>query len=534
MGVKGTTTNGNNNLEIEVGSSTERGGFPGGDRVSAVDPENHSVMDPFNLKAAGWLCAVLMIFIVLLVFMPLRTAIQIGADEGYELAKATLSIRGVKSYSEMWNDQPMFHTFVITQILKHFSASALGPRLLTSLFAIMLLTGVFLIGLRISGLCTATLAAIWLLASPGFLELGSSCMVEIPALAPIIASLAVLLWSKAHRFPKAEILAGAFFSVSLAIKFIGIIYLPLILALILLHHCGRPNAVKKIIVSCGAFASTLLIGIIVLNLMTGETAYWLQLEQAWGAHFAGERSLEFGSAADHPFDWFIFLKHWDATIPAMLGLAVVCKYGLQQARFGLPLCWLALTLVVFGQHTPWWSYYYVHNAVPIALFAGIGLAWVGERVRHASPLGYRLAIGVFCLAALSWMGSRLYLEVRSANESPRTFNALVLDQMNRFKSSCDYLYSDQPVYSFHTRIPMPPKLAVVSLKRFLSGNLTGAGLAAELERVKPGMFLLRNDTGPRPFDDLVQSEYRLVYEDPDCRLYVLRSIVTPPRFLFEK
>src|SRR5205823_2481509 len=47
-----------------------------------------------------------------------RTAVQIGADEGFELAKATLCLKGHKLYGEVWNDQPPLHTTLVAEALK--------------------------------------------------------------------------------------------------------------------------------------------------------------------------------------------------------------------------------------------------------------------------------------------------------------------------------------------------------------------------------------------------------------------------------
>src|SRR5262249_6977075 len=127
------------------------------------------------------LAILLIAFFLIQSFVPLRKAVQIGVDEGFELTKATLSLKGFKLYSEVWNDQPPLHTFLITQILKHISPSVLGPRLATSMFAAVLLAAVFFVGLRISGLFVAALATALVIVSPGFIELSSSCMLEIPA-----------------------------------------------------------------------------------------------------------------------------------------------------------------------------------------------------------------------------------------------------------------------------------------------------------------------------------------------------------------
>src|SRR5438874_5356127 len=108
-------------------------------------------------KDAICLVLLLTLYFGLESLLPLRTAVQIGGDEGFELAKATLCLKGYKLYSEVWNDQPPLHTAIITTMLElklrfqsansKISAetsndkgqnpnsqtqhSALGPRLLT-------------------------------------------------------------------------------------------------------------------------------------------------------------------------------------------------------------------------------------------------------------------------------------------------------------------------------------------------------------------------------------------------------------------
>src|SRR5437016_2060955 len=138
------------------------------------------------------LALVLAGFVLLQFLLPLRTVIQIGADEGFELAKATLWLNGHRLCTDVWNDQPTLHTFLVTQVLKHLSASILGPRVVSSVFTAILLASIFFTSLRVSGLLVATLTAGLLIASPGFVELSSSCMLEIPALAPAVAALSVL------------------------------------------------------------------------------------------------------------------------------------------------------------------------------------------------------------------------------------------------------------------------------------------------------------------------------------------------------
>ncbi len=66
----------------------------------------------------------LCVFTLLVSFIPMRTAVQIGADEGFELAKATLCLHGHKLYTRVWNYQPPQHTFLITQLLRRIASVA--------------------------------------------------------------------------------------------------------------------------------------------------------------------------------------------------------------------------------------------------------------------------------------------------------------------------------------------------------------------------------------------------------------------------
>jgi hypothetical protein len=76
---------------------------------------------------------------------------------------------------------------------------------------------------------------------------------------------------------------------------------------------------------------------------------------------------------------------------------------------------------------------------------------------------------------------------------------------------------------------MPPDLAVVMLKRLWSGEMTNARIAAEMRAIQPELVLLRNNGRGTPFQDLIQTQYRLVYEDKDDLLYVNKTIVAKAR-----
>ena len=211
----------------------------------------------------------------------------------------------------------------------------------------------------------------------------------------------------------------------------------------------------------------------------------------------------------------------------------------------LPLAWLALSLIVFTNHKPWWSYYYVHIAIPLCWCAAVGIEAVctslasrfgragrierkhGKKIRFngASAFGTYAIVGLLAFGAVAWLGARMYLQVTGIRNSPQIYAALVLKEIERLKPFSRWMYTDQLVYSFHADIPMPPPLAVVPLKRLWIGEMDDAKIAAEMSRFKPEIILLHNDSRVVPFQEILNAEYRLIYQDASQRLYAERATI---------
>jgi len=65
---------------------------------------------------------------------------------------------------------------------------------------------------------------------------------------------------------------------------------------------------------------------------------------------------------------------------------------------------------------------------------------------------------------------------------------------------------------------------MLSLKRMWTGEMTNERVAAELESVKPGIILWRNDSKEVPFQELLNTEYQPVYIDNANKLFVHKTI----------
>ena len=377
------------------------------------------------------------------------------------------------------------------------------------------------------------------------------------------------------------------FAVGLQLKLIGIVYLPIVALVLWIRsfvrwsasgrttaheapalagkdfgsgverRCGDTAPYLGLGISCAVFGVSVVVGFVALNYMTGSTL-GIQLKQAWAAHFAAAKSSEYGSAAEHRFEWSVLLKNWDTVVPAIVGLLFLVTHlkksfsssssGLVSHSF-LPVLWFLLTLAVFSIHKPWWAYYYVHNAIPLCWCAGIGICWgiglVWDRLRGPSfvkstsegrrggfLMGQRALsaiVGLFVLASLAWMGGRIYLETVGIRALPKIHSSYVLKKIEQYKPFTRFMFTDRPIYSFHADIPLPPHVAMLPIKRFWTGEMNNERLVAELESAKPGIILWANDSREVPFQELLRREYQVVYFDDANRLFVHKSIVKKVR-----
>jgi 4-amino-4-deoxy-L-arabinose transferase-like glycosyltransferase len=466
-----------------------------------------------------WFLGLAIIFLAIESLVPLGSAIKLGADEDYELSKTLLFVKGFHFYTEVWIDQPPLYTFMLAEIVRLMGMSVLWMRLLTVGLALLLLGSLFRLCLNISNLRTAVLAVALVIAAPGFLELASSCMVEVPTLSFVVASLAVLSCAGGRRRLWFEVGAGLVFGFALQMKLIALPYLSLTVLLLWLQH--RLN-LKQLIVSALIIGGVAGLGYVLLNELTGLSLA-LQLRLQWESHFAHATSFEYGTPSEHKFDPMLLVRNWDVAVPAFACAGVLLARSRSRSLLLFPVGWLVLSLSVISTHRPWWACYYLHNVVPLGWCAAIAmdaaLTWAGSRP------GRIALVAVYLLGAGAWMGMRSYLEVESMRQSPRVFNSPLLAEIQRYKPYTQYLFTSEEVYTFHAGIPPPPHLAELSLKRLWSGDMTNAKIAAELAAVKPGLILIPNQTFELPYQDLLQTEYRMVYQDNEHQLYALKSVI---------
>jgi hypothetical protein len=386
-----------------------------------------------------------------------------------------------------------------------------------------------------------------------------------------------------------DAIAGVVFGLALQMKLVPVIYLALVGFVVWAQQREARRRFSGSVGQLAVFGIALVASYVGTDLLIEHGAYLTHFQQSWASHFGAAKSSEYGSASQHPFDWSVLLKSWDVTVPATLGIIILAIHvrtgnsrrarlnlvgnfraaaahhtnvpamtgskpppspggeGRGEGELLLPLAWLTLTFAVFGIHKPWWAYYYLHTAIPLCWCAGIGIAFLIERVRGCARSGNAAEIAAgrrrnpqartpalrwgavftliaFGICSVGWMGARVYLQVANLRRAPQVENSPVIAQMKRFKPFTECLYADKPVYSFQADIPMVPSLAVMPVKRLWSGELNNEGIRRELTKYKPGLIVLLNDGRDVPFKDLLDREYQMVYMDSGNRMYALKWI----------
>ncbi|MBL9139756.1 MAG: glycosyltransferase family 39 protein [Verrucomicrobiales bacterium] len=473
---------------------------------------------PAAVRLQVWGLPILLgVYLLLVSLMPLAAAIQIGADEGFELAKTLLVERGFRLYTDVWSDQPPLYTLALVGLQSGFPGAILPCRLLSVFLTLVLLVALFELVKAIEGRTTALVTIALLIASPGFLELSVSCMQEIPALSLGIAALSVIHLRKAELHPRWIVAGGFLFGASVAMKLITLYLLPVMMLLLSWGGDHRQTLARFIKVLPG-FAVSVGCTLALIAVFLPTESMVSAFQQIREAHFANGVSSEFGGPEQHGFDWNALLKNWDQALPAACALLALAIPRKGRRTWNPGAAWLGYALILFAWHRPWWSYYYVHVAMPLCWCAARGLtgAWAMTNTQRR----FRGILRVGSLAILTWMSARVCLEIRDLGRLPRIDSSLALQEIRARADRVQWLFTDDPVYSFHAGIPLPPRLAVVSLKRMWSGSLTRAAIVDEVRTKMPELILLRSTSDDSGFGGLLEGSYELTFRDGIHHLYI--------------
>jgi len=98
-----------------------------------------------------------------------------------------------------------------------------------------------------------------------------------------------------------------------------------------------------------------------------------------------------------------------------------------------------------------------------------------------------------------------------------------LNRMIRYAPQSKWVVTDLPMYAFQAGLPVPPNLAVFSLKRFASGNLTEDDIVQTIQEYRPEQILLGRQEYP-VIKKFLMERYTMIFTKGMVELYLRNDI----------
>jgi len=490
--------------------------------------------------------------IVLYSLLPLGTAIEFGGDEGIELMKGLLVSKGYKLYTQIWNDQPPVLTMLLSLIFRVCGPSILAARLLAALFGTILFLALYQAVQMRSNRVAAGAAVFFLAAAPGMLQLSSSVMLEVPAIGTAVVSMWLLFgWVRKGKL-RWLLFSGAVMGIALQIKLTAVIVAPAICLEILaavamnrnmkaLAHsnvssnkglattkCPNGKSVFRSALRAGlSWVSAVALTSIVIGFLFAKGS----LASSWRSHTGTQHVSGMPSPDDFRFRADLFLKHLECLAGAVVGAAILFR-GKRFRELQFPCVLLITSLLIHFFHRPWWPYYYLHLAVPLAWLSGIAFAEIVKRTSQLLTTKTTARLKWWKLGTLSILAGggivvsemRLEGNVRALRVLPIVNGNPIVQKMRQFAPKTDWVYAQPEIYAFHAGLRVPPELTVVVLKRFWSGQINTIDIIETCRRYKVEQLVLYESRVSPQWKEFLTPVYVLAERGSNCLLYASQQL----------
>jgi hypothetical protein len=486
-----------------------------------------------SLKRFGGLLAVPVVLLIIYSLLPLRDAFQFAPDEGFEVIKPFMMNKGFRLYSDIWNDQPPVLSYLLCGAFKAFGTSMLTARMVAAAFgALLLLAFHELVRLR-SGRWAALLCCFFLVASPSVLLLSVSTMLEVPAFALALVSVVLLSlrsspWINSNRYLRAGVLlaSGAAMGVSLQTKLTAILVGPALLVELIMQSRARAGkAWQRAAVKAGSIWG---IGFLLIFTLIGLAWGKGALASSFKSHTTAMEVAGLDRAQDHKFDPKLLGMHIESAIAALVGVAM----ALQKRRIkelAVPLTLLATAIVIHANHRPWWNYYYLHFAIPIAWLAGWaankGIQFILTVTSRRLPkfLTARFiatgTVGISVALVIMLAERRFEALVSDLRHRPTAEGNAIVKEMRKHVNDAQWVYSEDGIYAFHAKLSVNPELTVIMPKRFWSGQITTERIIEVCSNNRAGMIVIPIKALNTEWNTWLTNDYNFLAKDSVSVLY---------------
>lgn len=437
------------------------------------------------------LAIIITFLLLMLALYPTLNDFEFDADEGINLMKATLMVKGYPLYKEIWSDQPPILTFILAAIFQKFGPNVDIARFVILIFSCILLasSGYFL--WVSGGNYHALVGMIFIILLPHYAILSISVMVGLPALALAMVSMAALVtWHKKRGYSWL-IVSAITLSLSVLTKlfagFLAPIFVIGIIATETLHPANQ-NWRNRLQAAClwSLVFSTLTFTLLILTI--GDN-----ISQIYETHLAAQKAMF--------YDGF-FQKTALLEIRAILFLTILGIFLLIRAKRWLSLylvAWLGVGTLLLTRHAPIWYHQELLITIPAAMIAGYAVGeaieWVRQLFHWKNLFSYKGIIFVIILSGaifvlIDQIPTTVALFNKRAFSSDSESSYQLAAKMATYAPYTKWVVTDHLMVAFRAKTVVPPQLAVFSRKRVTTGDLTEQDVVKIIQETKPEQLLI--------------------------------------------
>lgn len=479
----------------------------------------------------------LVLFLSIAYLHPYRYFFELDLDEGGNLMKSMLLVRGYTLYNEIWSDQPPLFTYLLAILFKITDFNVNYARILVLAFSCVLVWAFIQTLRRIWGDMHAAAGTILLILMPLYVRLSVSAMIGLPAISLAMVSLLMLVsWHWNNKYIWLLISALAL-SLSIFFKLFTGFLAPIFVGGLLIDQFlqfRRTNDIQWIKIFWPAllwsvtFAGfSILIGVMFVGIE--------HFSDIVSPHLAAGSISVYQELSDR----LSINRHLTASWELLL-LALIGSISALQSKRWLALyliAWIIVAYILLSFNTPVWPHQQLLVTIPAAALAGGAIGDSINKIRLSNRVDYirsptrllyftpMLLFVIFLLLRTPKFRDEFNPDAFISSDLRRVTSSefSFLKRLRKYANKTNWVLTDLPMYAFRVGLPVPPELAVVSHKRVSTGNLTDDQLIEITKKYQPEQILIGRFQLP-VFEEYVKEHYIERHKINNLKLYVRSDI----------
>ena len=420
----------------------------------------------------------------------------VGGDEGVELIKGMQ----LPELGGVWNDQPWFYSMLINFIEK-VGGSVAQPHAVMRFLSVLAAVGILwiitnLVPTRNQAYLRIFAALLWI-AWPWASIMSFSATPDVLVLFLSFAAIYLSICGEAAASLRSwkYLGSGLVYALACHTKFTALLYLPAILisfifSKVICDPSGNRSWTRQRMIKIAIAFLYWAAGFgFMFGAITLMSPSW-NINLLWGSHARASISTEVDAPA-YAFSIVELIGNWEAFSLGILGFAVLFGRG-DWLLLSVSTISVCVPLAIHLNHKPWWSWYTLHFAPGLILLALFGVNRIIEWNDRSKTVASRCSLIALALL-LSLVGtevsSRLWREdERDTWES----SSGIVDMIKTLTPRPKRMFTQDYLVSYYSKTPVLPNLAVLTFKRFWSGDINEMQVWKVVSEAVPDVIVLRH------------------------------------------